>query len=710
MKKLLKKIVVVLLILVCGLQFATARPKVAVVLSGGGARGFAHIGLLEALETAGIPIDLVIGTSMGALIGGLYCAGYSPNDIRLLANNNDLTLLFTQFAKSPLKKEFSTMEPFRTNVLDIDFNNESEFISSTGLIDDERIVDFLSESLKHVGGKRDFLTELETPFICNGVSLQGEGEVYFTHGYLVDAMRASMSIPVVFEPYEIGDTQYLDGGVLNNMPVQKAKEMGYDIVICQEVNTESRMNVKIESMAQLVNRLMGTVALEKQLEAEDLADVTLLPDTSKFGILDFGIPNDIIREGEIEAEEHKDEIDRIAALFTEEEKVYKDPKRVGSYFYEANNPLGLQSTTTREAPSMLDRSYIGVGLFGSTSMTFDPSPSVMQVLFKFYPQFLTELNIKSLGDDSDIAAKVRILVSDNVELFGEGFVPMGKEGLYFNPEISLNFGSLSTVSSWSNPGRFSALDWNFQGDIGITLKNDFESAYAASDNLTGCQLDLKLVAAEAGLSSPLVVGSQPSGEIARATWIFYPYAELSGLVYDIPSGRFQRLGYRFDYVLRAGYCDGLMTYSLNLTGEYGVKIGKDGVLTLNFNVGSSRMPSEMTRSYFNAGTLEGIPGRPNFDLHEDLVVAGLMVEKIFNADVFPMSLFLRVGAGWMSTENINMSKVFVHRTALTAPFSSLDSFDAGAAFGVAMKTPVGDVAIGLGISLKSYISLYLECW
>ncbi|MGX8678065.1 MAG: patatin-like phospholipase family protein [Sphaerochaetaceae bacterium] len=705
--KTIRRIAVFLLVMAIGLSPVFARPKVAVVLSGGGARGFAHVGLLEAVEEAGIPIDIVMGTSMGALVGGLYCAGYSPNDIRILAENTNLTALFTQVKKAQIKKGYSPMEKYTTNVIDFDFSNDGKFISSTGLIDDQRIVDFLSESLKHVGGQLNFLTDLETPFVCNAASLEGSGDVYFTSGYLVDAMRASMSIPIVFEPYEIDGEQYIDGGMLDNMVVQKAKEMGYDIVICQYVNYDNNSTKPATSMEEIISRVMRIGTDEKTKEAEKLADIALFPDTGKFSIMDFADPDAIIAEGEKEAELHKEDFERIAALFSEDEKQYRNPNRVGSYFYESNNPLGLQSTTDKASVKPTQNSYIGIGAFGSSSLTFDPSDGIEQVLFKFFPRILVEYNGMNIGKDN-LDIKIRLMVSDRIEAKGEAFWNFSDDGNWsLDPELGMSIGSLSVVSGWSNPGRFTSLDWQLKVGTGVSLKDDFKSKYDTEKNLTGIGLQIGPKFEITVLGSPVAVPG--SGTFPRDQWVINPYLEIAGITYDNPGGRFQRRGNRFDMDLKAGY-SGYFTYSISMLGEVAMRLDAKNYMTFNAIIGTSRMPSELSDSYFNAGSLSGIPGRPDCDLHQDLIYLGLFWEHVLDFDLLPMSLFVKAGAGWMSNEDLSMIAVNPVRTATSAPFDQLANFDAGLAIGVALKTPVGDVAIGAGMSIDKYISFYVECW
>lgn len=691
---------VVIILLVLSVGTISARPSVAVVLSGGGARGIAHIALLEAVEEAGIPIDLVIGTSMGALIGGLYCAGYSPNDIRMLTEGSDLTALFTMLSKAPIYKEYASMEKFTTNILDFDFSSDGKFISNTGLIDDSRIMAFLKNALKEIGGKKNFLTDLDTPFMCNAASLEGDGDVFFTSGYLVDAMRASMSIPILFEPYVIDGKQYIDGGALNNLTVQKARELGYDIVICQYVNYDSKSDEMAESMDEIITRLMRIGTEEQINEAAEMADIVIYPDTIKFSIMDFSDPEAIIKEGEKAMSAHRESFMKIAQMFSEEDRVYKDPFRVGTYFYKLNNPMGLSNASAVNQEPKRNHSYIGLGAFGSSSLTYDPTSTVEQLLYKFFPRAMMEYNGRELIA-LNIDFRLRLMVYDRIAVSSDVFLKFGDGHWSFNPEAVMSLGSVSILSSWSNTARYSALDWQMCIGAGLRDRLSFKSSYG-NDNLTGFELEIKAKFEATVVGAPVTTSQ-------KDTWVLSPYLQVAGILYDIPSGRVQRHGYRIDYDFKLGYAGALSCF-INVAGEYAWQLSKRNYLTFNSIIGASRMPSELSGSYLNAGMLSGIPGRPDCDLHQDLIYAGVMWEYDIGVLSFPMSFFVKIGCGWMSDDELNIVNTIISREAATAPFSELANFDGGIALGMALKSPAGDVIVGIGASLDKFVSVYLECW
>ena len=206
------------------------RPSVALVLSGGGAKGIAHIAIIEALEKYGIPIDKVFGTSMGALIGGLYAAGLSPAEMKEVVTSNDLMDLFTSFESTGYKEVLDAFDYNSNNVLSVSLGQGIGGVS--GLIDDYMILNFLTKYIGNVPEGIDFDTDLVVPFECNAANLLTGDEVVFTGGNLITAMRSSMSIPLVFEPVTYSDSAVLvDGGAVCNYIVHRARAEGYDIVI-----------------------------------------------------------------------------------------------------------------------------------------------------------------------------------------------------------------------------------------------------------------------------------------------------------------------------------------------------------------------------------------------------------------------------------------------------------------------------------------------
>lgn len=207
------------------------RPKIAVVLAGGGAKGVAHINALKAIEDAGIPIDMVVGTSMGSIIGGMYCVGYSPDSMMNIVGSNDWVKLIMDNPDYGNPHVSARMDDenyiFRMSV---SLNERSESGGRAGVIQGRNVMKFFRSLTEHLPDSVNF-RELPVQFACVATNaFTGEKKV-FTEGNLPRCIRASMAIPTVFTPAYINGSSYIDGGIADNFPVDVARELGADIVI-----------------------------------------------------------------------------------------------------------------------------------------------------------------------------------------------------------------------------------------------------------------------------------------------------------------------------------------------------------------------------------------------------------------------------------------------------------------------------------------------
>ncbi|WP_455169665.1 DUF3418 domain-containing protein, partial [Aegicerativicinus sediminis] len=221
--------------LFCGLQFSIAqedKPKIALVLSGGGAKGLAHIPLLQALDSLGIVPDLVVGTSMGSIVGGLYSMGYSGDSIANIALHADWnTLLGGSVSLANVGVEEKS--EFDRYLFDLNLVNGKPIIDAA-ILNDQNLRELLSE-LTYPVYEIDKFDDLAIPYRAIATDVVNGKEVILDGGSLATAMRASMSIPSVFKPVPYKETLLVDGGILNNFPTDIAKNMEADIIIGSDV-------------------------------------------------------------------------------------------------------------------------------------------------------------------------------------------------------------------------------------------------------------------------------------------------------------------------------------------------------------------------------------------------------------------------------------------------------------------------------------------
>jgi len=236
------------------------KPKVALVLSGGGAKGVAHIPTLQMLDSLGIVPDLVIGTSMGSIVGGLYAMGYSGDEIEKLTKAMAWDELFGGKV-SLLDISNEEKSEYEKYLVDFDFEKGKPKVGS-GIISDQNLREYLHSVTYPVYNITDF-DELAIPYRAMATDIVNGKEVILDKGSLNFAMRASMSIPAVFLPVEYGDMLLVDGGVLNNFPTDVAKSMGADIIIGSDVG--GGMQPK-EELNNIVNLLFQTGMLSSNLK------------------------------------------------------------------------------------------------------------------------------------------------------------------------------------------------------------------------------------------------------------------------------------------------------------------------------------------------------------------------------------------------------------------------------------------------------------
>ncbi|MDI2594482.1 patatin-like phospholipase family protein [Pseudomonas sp. 681] len=276
------------------------RPKIGLVLSGGAARGLAHIGVLKALEEQGIKIDAIAGTSMGAVVGGLYASGYKIDELEKLALNIDWQQALSD---APPREDV----PFRRKQDDRDFlvkqklsfRDDGSLGLPLGVIQGQNLALLLESLLAHASDTRDF-DKLPIPFRAVATDIASGEKVVFRKGHLPQVIRASMSIPAVFAPVELDGRLLVDGGMTDNIPLDVAREMGVDVAIVVDIGTPLRSRKQLTTVIDVLNQsitLMTRRNSEEQLAALHKDDVLIQPSLASFGATDFGRAQEMIDAG-----------------------------------------------------------------------------------------------------------------------------------------------------------------------------------------------------------------------------------------------------------------------------------------------------------------------------------------------------------------------------------------------------------------------------
>lgn len=286
------------------------RPTVAVVLSGGGAKGVAHISALKAIEEAGIPIDIICGTSMGSLVGALYCIGYTTDELDSLVRSQDWTALLSDRA-DPATLSLRQREEQNTYALIRGMSSEAP--EKGGLIRG-RNLNVLFRRL--CAGYLDSINfdSLPIRFACVATDIVTNNEVDFHSGYLVQAMRASMAIPAVFTPVRIGDMVLIDGGLRNNYPADVARQMGADIIIGVTVQNDSMRADEITDAMSVFNQIIDINSKNKYDENVAMSDIFMKVNVHGYSAASFtpSAIDTLIRRGAEEAARHRDDLQALS--------------------------------------------------------------------------------------------------------------------------------------------------------------------------------------------------------------------------------------------------------------------------------------------------------------------------------------------------------------------------------------------------------------
>ncbi len=284
----------VALLLFLSLPLSAQRPKVGVTLSGGGAKGLAHIGILKAIDSAGLKVDYVTGTSMGSVIGGLYAVGYSADSIEKLARSVDWDLLLSNQAS--LRSLFME-EKDEYNKYDIELpwvNNK--FKISTGFLEAQELWLKLAEFYFPVTPTKDF-SQFSIPFRCIATDVGNGQAVVLKDGELISAIRSSMAIPSVFTAIDHDGKRLVDGGISRNFPVRDVKEMGADIVIGSTVASGLLPPDKVRNIIQLLLQIAFFREAEDNKKEVPLCDIYIPFKLDNYTMASFGDADKILEAG-----------------------------------------------------------------------------------------------------------------------------------------------------------------------------------------------------------------------------------------------------------------------------------------------------------------------------------------------------------------------------------------------------------------------------
>ncbi|MBN7817078.1 patatin-like phospholipase family protein [Algoriphagus pacificus] len=295
------------------------RPKIGLVLSGGGAKGMAHIGIIRSMEKAGIRPDYVVGTSMGSVVGGLYALGYSADELEEIILNIDWDLIISN------RVEFNTIafeekEYYNRYLLEFPVVN-GKIAFPSGLIEGQMLSEVLHYYTWPANNYKSF-DDFPIPFRCVATDIATGQPIIFDDGYLHDAMRSSIAIPTAFTAFDLDSTAVVDGGVVNNFPVDIAKEMGADIVIGVNVSDEDFLEVdQLGGFGGILMQLAMSQSLAKTKGNIEQCDIYIKPDLGIYSTASFGNYKEILALGDETGQLYFDDFKQLADSLGRNDKV-----------------------------------------------------------------------------------------------------------------------------------------------------------------------------------------------------------------------------------------------------------------------------------------------------------------------------------------------------------------------------------------------------
>ena len=313
---ILKKTVIIFIVLLFFLhpkiflvaQSSDERPRIGLVLSGGGSHGIAHIGVLKVMEEAGLRPDFITGVSMGSIVGGMYSIGYKADSLQKILKNINWDLSLSNNIPE-YKVVFPEKEHFNNSIMSLSISARKIKLPS-GLISGQQIENLLSFYAWPAADINDF-SKLPIPFMCLGTDILTGKKVELKNGYLPDALRASIAVPTIFTPIKIDTILLIDGGVISNFAVSEVKNMGADIVVGSYVGFHNYSEEELQSLSGIIKQVGFLRSLDDYNNQKKNVDVLIEPKLKGFSSAVFSNIDTLIQRGYIAALPYKDYFSKL---------------------------------------------------------------------------------------------------------------------------------------------------------------------------------------------------------------------------------------------------------------------------------------------------------------------------------------------------------------------------------------------------------------
>lgn len=345
-----------------GLAQEKEDPKVGLVLSGGGAKGLAHIGVLKVIEEAGVRVDYIGGTSMGAIIGALYSAGFSAHQLDSIFQITNFNILLQDELPRSAKTFYEKRDSERY-ALTLPFD-DLKISFPSALSRGQNVYNLMSRLTLHLDDSQDF-NDLPIPFFAVATNIETGKEVILDSGHLPQAISASSAIPSLFSPVYVDGQLLVDGGVVNNYPVAEIRRRGADIVIGVDVQDTLLQRQELGSVFNILTQISNFRTIADMREKIKNTDIYINPNIKPFSVMSFEKGNEIMEAGQTSAREHLEKFKEIAAkqevrerkrenILTREDLFIRDVRIEGNTSYPRAYVLGKLKITYPDTVSYQD--------------------------------------------------------------------------------------------------------------------------------------------------------------------------------------------------------------------------------------------------------------------------------------------------------------------------------------------------------------------
>jgi len=403
------------------------RPRVGLVLSGGGAKGIAHVGVLKVIEELGIPIDYIGGTSMGSIVGGLYALGYTPEQLETYLKEADWEDLLTNRV---LRRHVSLYEKGERKRYWLQIPIIGHRIElPLGFLWAQNVSNLFTELASPAYDQSDF-SKFPIPFLCVATDIESGSEVVLEHGNLAKSMRASMAIPSLFTPEVIDGKRLYDGGLINNFPANHLRDKGIDILIGVDVGSQETSK-ELNNIYQVMEQVVFMWSLPLKEANRQMCSVLIIPDIHEFSASSFNAVDSLIVRGERAARLHYDDLKALAdslrafeSAKPEEQAMFVQP--LTSFYVKEIQINGLHHISRDFFMQKLDLNF-------PSELTFAQLDHALEKIkgTQFFLSIVYQLN--PLSDETEFTSSEKPMVELQFDCV-EHSANMLRAGLHYDPE------------------------------------------------------------------------------------------------------------------------------------------------------------------------------------------------------------------------------------------------------------------------------------